>query len=156
MDQDFIKNYSLLDRFNVSRETCLDFERLILMIKSKNEKINIIGKKSTENSEIRKRHIIDSAQAIDFVDLNDNTTYDLGTGGGMPGIVIAIIAKNLKIDESEVTDDKKIVEDLGGDSLNTVEIVMELETEFGIEISDEDTDSLITVGDVRQYIEDYA
>lgn len=68
----------------------------------------------------------------------------------------SIIAKNLKIDESEVTDDKKIVEDLGGDSLNTVEIVMELETEFGIEISDEDTDSLITVGDVRQYIEDYA
>ena len=96
MDQDFIKNYSLLDRFNVSRETCLDFERLILMIKSKNEKINIIGKKSTENSEIRKRPIIDSAQAIDFVDLNDNTTYDLGTGGGMPGIVIAIMAKNLK------------------------------------------------------------
>ena len=96
MDQDFIKNYSLLDRFNVSRETCLDFERLILMIKSKNEKINIIGKKSTENSEIRKRHIIDSAQVIDFVDLNQSTTCDLGTGGGMPGIVIAIMAKNLK------------------------------------------------------------
>jgi acyl carrier protein len=68
----------------------------------------------------------------------------------------SIIAKNLKIDESEVTDDKKIVEDLGGDSLNTVEIVMELETEFGIEIPDEDTDSLITVGDIREYIEDYA
>ena len=96
MDENILKNYSLLDRFNVSRETCLDFERLISMIKSKNEKINIIGKKSTENSEIRKRHIIDSAQAIDFVDLNDNTTYDLGTGGGMPGIVIAIMAKNLK------------------------------------------------------------
>ena len=96
MDENILKNYSLLDRFNVSRETCLDFERLISMIKSKNKKINIIGKKSTENSEIRKRHIIDSAQAIDFVDLNDNTTYDLGTGGGMPGIVIAIMAKNLK------------------------------------------------------------
>lgn len=68
----------------------------------------------------------------------------------------SIIAKNLKIDESEVTDDKKIVEDLGGDSLNTVEIVMELETEFGIEIPDEDTDNLITVGDIREYIEDYA
>lgn len=68
----------------------------------------------------------------------------------------SIIAKNLKIDESEVTDDKKIVEDLVGDSLNTVEIVMELETEFGIEIPDEDTDSLITVGDIREYIEDYA
>ena len=96
MDENFIKNYALLDRFNVSRETCLDFEKFISMIKQENEKINIIGKKSSKNNEIRKRHIIDSAQAIDFVDLNSNTTYDLGTGGGMPGIVIAIMAKNLK------------------------------------------------------------
>jgi 16S rRNA (guanine527-N7)-methyltransferase len=96
MDEDFIKNYSLLDGFNVSRETCLDFERLISMISSKNQKINIIGKKTSKNNEIRTRHIIDSAQAIDFVDLNHSTTYDLGTGGGMPGIVIAIMAKNLK------------------------------------------------------------
>ena len=66
----------------------------------------------------------------------------------------SIIAKNLKIDEAEVTDNKKIVEDLGGDSLNTVEIVMELETAFGIEISDEDTENLITVGDIKEYIED--
>ena len=96
MDQDFIKNYSLLDRFNVSRETCFDFERFISMVKSENRKINIIGKKTAKNNEIRNRHIIDSAQAIDFVDLNEDTTYDLGTGGGMPGIVIAIMAKNLK------------------------------------------------------------
>ena len=96
MDEDFIKNYSLLDGFNVSRETCLDFERLISMISSKNQKINIIGKKTSKNNEIRTRHIIDSAQAIDFVDLNHSTIYDLGTGGGMPGIVIAIMAKNLK------------------------------------------------------------
>tara|TARA_B100001093_G_C26358597_1_gene813490 strand:+ start:204 stop:422 length:219 start_codon:yes stop_codon:yes gene_type:complete len=68
--------------------------------------------------------------------------------------IVSIIAKNLKIDEAEVTDNKKIVEDLGGDSLNTVEIVMELETAFGIEISDEDTDNLITVGDIKEYIED--
>ena len=46
--------------------------------------------------DIRQRHIIDSAQAIEFVDLNQNTTCDLGSGGGMPGIVIAIMAKNLK------------------------------------------------------------
>ena len=96
MDENFIKNYSLLDRFNVSRETCLDFEKFISMIKSKNEELNIISQKSSINGEIRKRHIIDSAQAIDFVDLNEDSTYDLGSGGGMPGIVIAIIAKNLK------------------------------------------------------------
>tara|TARA_Y100001970_G_scaffold31619_1_gene39357 strand:- start:3908 stop:4462 length:555 start_codon:yes stop_codon:yes gene_type:complete len=66
------------------------------MIASKNKKINIISKKSLENDHIRQRHIIDSAQAIDFVDLNQNTTCDLGSGGGMPGIVIAIMAKNQK------------------------------------------------------------
>ena len=91
-----LKNYSKLDRLNVSRETCLDFEKFISMIESKNKLINIISKKSSENGDIRQRHIIDSAQAIDFVDLNENTTCDLGSGGGMPGIVIAIMAKNLK------------------------------------------------------------
>ena len=96
MEEDFLKNYSILDGLNVSRETCLDFEKFISMIRLKNQELNIISEKSSINGEIRKRHIIDSAQAIDFVDLNENTTYDLGTGGGMPGIVIAIIAKNLK------------------------------------------------------------
>ncbi len=96
MEDDSLKNYSKLDRLNVSRETCLDFEKFISMIASKNKKINIISKKSTENEDIRQRHIIDSAQIIDFVDLNENTTCDLGSGGGMPGIVIAIMAKNLK------------------------------------------------------------
>ena len=96
MEDDSLKNYSKLDRLNVSRETCLDFEKFISMIGSKNKLINIISKKSSENGDIRQRHIIDSAQAIDFVDLNQNTTCDLGSGGGMPGIVIAIMAKNLK------------------------------------------------------------
>jgi len=96
MQDDFLKDYSILDGLNVSRETCLDFEQFISMIKSKNKELNIISKKNSINGEIRKRHIIDSAQAIDFVDLNSNTTYDLGTGGGMPGIVIAIMVKNLK------------------------------------------------------------
>ena len=45
---------------------------------------------------IRERHIIDSAQIIDFVDLNCNTTCDLGTGGGMPGLIVAIVMKKLK------------------------------------------------------------
>ena len=96
MEDDSLKNYSKLYRLNVSRETCLDFEKFISMIELKNRKINIISKKSSENEDIRQRHIIDSAQAIEFVDLNENTTCDLGSGGGMPGIVIAIMAKNLK------------------------------------------------------------
>ena len=96
MEDDSLKNYSKLERLNVSRETCLDFEKFISMIESKNRQINIISKKITENGYIRQRHIVDSAQAIEFVDLNQNTTCDLGSGGGMPGIVIAIMAKNLK------------------------------------------------------------
>ena len=51
-----------------------------------------------EKEEIRERHIIDSAQIIDFVDLNINTTCDLGTGGGMPGLIVAIVMKKLKND----------------------------------------------------------
>ena len=49
-----------------------------------------------KKEEIRDRHIIDSAQIIDFVDLNSNTTCDLGTGGGMPGLIVAIVMKKLK------------------------------------------------------------
>ena len=94
--EDILYKYSPLNILNVSRETFLDFEYLISMIIRKNSEINIISKKSAKNNIIRERHVIDSAQAIEFVDLNCNTTYDIGTGGGMPGIVIAIIAKNLK------------------------------------------------------------
>ena len=49
-----------------------------------------------KKSDIRERHIIDSAQIIDFVDLNENTTSDLGTGGGMPGLIVAIVMKKIK------------------------------------------------------------
>ena len=96
MDNTIIKFYSKIPILNVSRETCFDFESLISMIKEKNNQINIISKKTTEIQEIRERHIIDSAQIIDFIDLNTYTTCDLGTGGGMPGLVIAIIMKKLK------------------------------------------------------------
>tara|TARA_B110000495_G_C22760870_1_gene445543 strand:- start:102 stop:749 length:648 start_codon:yes stop_codon:yes gene_type:complete len=94
--EEIIKKYSLLDKLNVSRETCLDFEKFISMIIDKNKEINLISEKTAINDIIRKRHVIDTAQVIDFVDLNSNTTCDLGTGGGMPGIVIAIMFKNLK------------------------------------------------------------
>ena len=92
MDENF-KKYSILDKFNVSRETCIDFERFISLILEKNLEINIISKKT--ESIIRERHIIDSAQAIDLIDLNATICSDLGSGGGLPGIVLAIMMKNL-------------------------------------------------------------
>ena len=98
MEQEILNSYSKLNILNVSRETYLDFELFISMIIKKNKEINIISKETSINKIIRERHIIDSAQIIDFVDLNSNTTIDLGTGGGMPGIIIAIILKNMKKD----------------------------------------------------------
>ena len=96
MDSIISKNYSQIQKYDVSRETCNDFESLIGLIQEKNREINIISKKTSEKEAIRQRHIIDSAQIIDFVDLNSNTTSDLGSGGGMPGLIIAIIMKKLK------------------------------------------------------------
>ena len=96
MDNFILNSYSKISNLNVSRETCNEFESLISMIQKKNQEINIISKKTYKKEAIRKRHIIDSAQIIDFVDLNSNTTSDLGSGGGMPGIIIAVLMKKLK------------------------------------------------------------
>ena len=95
MDQ-ILEKYSSLNQSYVSRETCLDFEKFIAMVIEKNQEINIISRENEENNIIRERHIIDSAQAIDFIDLNSNSTTDLGSGGGFPGIIIAIMLKNMK------------------------------------------------------------
>ena len=98
MDNKILNSYSKISNLNVSRETCNELESLISMIQEKNKEINIISKKMFEKEQIRERHIIDSAQIIDFVDLNYNTTSDLGTGGGMPGLIVAIVMKKLKND----------------------------------------------------------
>jgi 16S rRNA (guanine527-N7)-methyltransferase len=96
MDNVILNSYSRIPNLDVSRETCNDLEVLISMIQDKNREINIISKKIIEKEAIRERHIIDSAQIIDFIDLNYNTTSDLGTGGGMPGLIVAIIMKKVK------------------------------------------------------------
>ena len=96
MDNVILNSYSKISNLNVSRETCNELENLISMIQKKNREINIISKKIHQKDAIRERHIIDSAQIIDFVDLNCNTTCDLGTGGGMPGLIVAIVMKKLK------------------------------------------------------------
>ena len=64
-----------------------------------------------------------------------------------------IIIDQLGVDESEVTEEASFVDDLGADSLDTVELVMALEEEIGIEIPDEDAEKIVTVGDVISYIE---
>jgi len=94
--EEILKKYPLLRGQDVPRETFMDFERFIIMLQKENEEINIISKETAKNELIRERHIVDSAQIIDFVDLNSDIITDIGTGGGMPGIIISIMIKNLK------------------------------------------------------------
>ena len=98
MDQEIINSYYKIKSLNVSRETFIDFEEFISLVYKKNKEINLISKKTSESIEIRERHVIDSAQIIDFIDLNSNSITDLGSGSGMPGIIIAIMLKNMKKD----------------------------------------------------------
>ncbi|MEI6862845.1 MAG: acyl carrier protein [Candidatus Omnitrophota bacterium] len=65
-----------------------------------------------------------------------------------------IIADQLGVKKEEVVENAKFVDDLGADSLDTVELVMALEEEFGVEIPDEDAEKLATVGDALRYIEE--
>jgi len=65
-----------------------------------------------------------------------------------------IIVEQLGVEESEVTPDAKFVDDLGADSLDTVELIMVLEEEFGIEIPDDDAEKIVHVKDVVQYIKE--
>ena len=68
--------------------------------------------------------------------------------------VQAIIVEQLGVDEKEVTESASFIEDLGADSLDTVELVMAFEEEFDIEIPDEDAEEIATVADAIRYIKD--
>ena len=67
-----------------------------------------------------------------------------------------IVADKLSISEDQVTEEASFIDDLGADSLDTVELVMALEEEFGIEIPDEDAEKMGTVGEAIKYIEEKA
>ncbi len=64
-----------------------------------------------------------------------------------------IVAYNLGIDEAKVTEESSFIDDLGADSLDTVELVMAFEEEFGSEISDSEAEKILTVGDAVKFIE---
>jgi len=92
--EEIFKKYPLLKDQNVSRETLIEFEIFISMLQQGNDEINIISKETAKNELIRDRHIVDSAQIIEFIDLTSDIITDLGSGGGMPGIIISIMIKN--------------------------------------------------------------
>ena len=76
------------------------------------------------------------------------------TMSGIQDKVRSIIAEQLGVKLEEVTPQASFIDDLGADSLDTVELVMALEEEFGIEIPDEDAEKMVTVGDAMKYIDE--
>ena len=67
-----------------------------------------------------------------------------------------ILCDQLDLEEEQVNEDSEVIDDLGADSLDIVDLVMTLEEEFDTEIPDEDIENLKTVGDIVKYIEDHA
>ena len=67
-----------------------------------------------------------------------------------------IVVEHLGVDEAKVTDNASFIDDLGADSLDTVELVMAFEEEFGIEIPDEDAEKITRVKEAIEYIENHA
>ena len=67
-----------------------------------------------------------------------------------------MVVDHLGVEESKVTDEASFIDDLGADSLDTVELVMAFEEEFGSEISDSDAEKILTVGDAIKFIESKA
>ena len=94
--EEILNKYSLLKDQNVPRETLLEFESFVDMLMRKNDQINIISKETAKNEVIRNRHILDSSQVIDLIDFNSKNIIDIGSGGGMPGIIVSIMLKNMK------------------------------------------------------------
>ena len=85
------------NKLNVSRETLSSFNHYKKLVLSENKKINLISSKTANN--FVERHIIDCVQVIDFIDINSKSCTDLGTGAGLPGLVLAILLRdrNIKI-----------------------------------------------------------
>jgi acyl carrier protein len=74
-------------------------------------------------------------------------------GDDVAGKVKKIVVDHLGVDEAKVTEEASFIDDLGADSLDTVELVMAFEEEFGSEISDSEAEKILTVGDAIKFIE---
>lgn len=73
----------------------------------------------------------------------------------LAGRLKKIVSEELGVEESKISDESKFIDDLGADSLDTVELVMRLEDEFDCEIPDEEAEKILSVGDALRYIEEH-
>ena len=93
MDSSILKIYENLGVNNVSRETCVYLENFIELVLKENKVLNLISRENENKNYLRKRHIVDSMQIIDFIDFNQKRITDLGSGSGFPAIILAILTK---------------------------------------------------------------
>jgi len=105
MDDNIKKIYINSGINNVSRETCVYLEKFIDLVIKENKVINLISRENENKIYIRKRHVIDSMQIIDLIDLNTKKIVDFGSGSGFPSIILAIFfkvhKKNMKVEMYE-------------------------------------------------------
>ena len=85
--------------------------------------------------------------------INDYNNKRINMSEDVSSKVKKIVADHLGIDEAKVTEESSFIDDLGADSLDTVELVMAFEEEFGSEISDSEAEKILTVGDAVKFIE---
>jgi acyl carrier protein len=78
-----------------------------------------------------------------------------GSGPDLAGRIRAIVAEQLGVDIAEIVSESKILDDLGADSLDVVELVMTLEDEFDIEVPDEAAEAIRTIADVERYVTEH-
>ena len=94
-----MSRYAQITTFNrftrVSRETITSLNTYENLLINANKNLNLVGKSTIKD--IWDRHFLDSAQVIDFIDKNDKSLVDIGSGAGFPGLVLAILAKDRKI-----------------------------------------------------------
>jgi len=94
-----MSRYAQITTFNrftrVSRETITSLNKYENLLINANKNLNLVGKSTIKD--IWDRHFLDSAQVIDFIDKNDKSLVDIGSGAGFPGLVLAILAKDRKI-----------------------------------------------------------
>jgi len=115
----------ILEKYNVSRETIENLKLFQNMVLEWNKKLNLISKSSEKD--IWERHIIDSLQLCQFINKNDESLYDLGSGAGFPGVVLAIVAKE-KFPKLKVT----LIESIGKKVLFLKEVNKTLDLKLNI------------------------
>jgi 16S rRNA (guanine527-N7)-methyltransferase len=116
-------NYSELSKIfpNVSRETFDNLEQYVCFLINTNNELNLIGKSTI--SEIWERHIVDSIQLLSFLDIENDNVIDVGTGAGIPGIILSICGiKKVYLVESK-TKKTNFLEKAKKFSTNEIEII---------------------------------